>query len=539
MKYKPRREGAPSKFKTYFFRCLLYLGVLVLLLIPTYAAVAAYTLQKNAPVDTVQTVYDEMLLTGPNGSSITASDTKNSALFAIFTTLCESGAEVVSLPETHLAGHYVISMQNKDVNDRFDFYFLPEQDTCYYTTPDAKIIRSRAEQVTEFLNSSFAFELYKAATIPVLTTAATDEVIPASVSWKYRTANGQFTQHTYAATTNQTHIYPIANDIAFYFSVQPSSYDIVIYREGEEPYHVTSNAISLPLVDDELLDVEIRAIFDADASSDYFGELFYSFRMQVVEAAHFSLNANTLQLGDILLLTCENVKNAEKLQISATPALTASPILFQRGEYVYAAIPLTIAGDYTLRVTYGTVSATFSPCVTDTTGATAPDTADLNGDWITLLAGKLPELIGKHGATSDSSLTPHGALTRPTGEKIFGFGDRFNLESAVFNAPALSFDLYHTTGTVNALAAGRVLLTASDLHLGKYVIVDHGCGLYTWYAGLSEVRVSAGDILAVGDVVGLPSTTLHREQSALIMATLGKAAVSVDLLCGAPVALPE
>lgn len=539
MKYKPRREGAPSKFKTYFLRGILYLGVLLLLLIPTYAAVATYTLQKNAPVENVQTVYDEMQLAGPNNSSIYASKTSNATLFSLFTALCESGDEVVSLPDSHLAGRYAVTMKTAEINDRYDFYFLPESDICYYTKPNGKIFRTRDEQVTAFCNSPFAFELYGAAALPVLTTAATDEVIPSTVSWYYRTANGQFAQHTQATTASQSHTYPIANDIAFYFSIQPNSHEIVIRRDGEELYRGTSDGISLPLTDDEILDFEIRATFDADSRLDYYGELLYRFRMQVVEAAHFSLNTNTQELGGILLLTCENVKNAQKLQISAQPALSASPVLFQRGDYVYAAIPVTAAGDYILRVTYGTVSATFTPHVDDATNTASPDTADLNGDWITLLAGKLPELIQKHGAASDSGLTPYGSLARPQGEKLLGFGDRFQLENAALTAPSIPFDLYRTSGAVNALAAGRVLMVENDLHLGKYVIVDHGCGLYTWYAGLSEVRVTAGDILAIGDVVGLPSTTLHREQSALFMATLGKVAVSLDLLCGTASALPE
>jgi len=539
MKYNPRKEGSPSKFKTYFLRGLLYLGVLLLLMIPTYAAIATYTLQKNAPVENVQTVYDGLHLTGPNNHTISASEKANDALFSIFTTLCESGDEVITLPESHLSGHYVVMMQTADRNDRFDFYFLPNSDTCYYTDPEGKIFRTHHEQVSAFSNGPYAFELYEAATLPVLTTAATDEVIPASVSWYYRTANGEFTQHTQANATWQSHVYPIANDIAFYFSIQPSSHEIVIRRNGEELYRGPSDGVSLSLSDDEVLDFEIRATFNESTDLNYYGELFYSFRMQVVEAAHFSLNTTLQEVGGILLLTCENVKNPEKLQITAEPTLTAEPILFQRGEYVYAAIPATAAGDYTLRVTYGTVSAAFAPRFTAPASTASPDVTALNGDWITLLAGKLPELIQTHGAASDSGLTPYGALAYPQGVKLIGFGDRFNLESATLSAPSIPFDLYRTDGTVNALAAGRVLMVENDLHLGKYVIVDHGCGLYTWYAALSEIRVSAGDVLAVGDVVGLPSTTLHREQSAMIMATLGKVAVCVDLLCGAPSALPD
>ncbi|MBO7341944.1 MAG: hypothetical protein J6U87_04595, partial [Clostridia bacterium] len=423
MQYDPPKKEASLPFKTYALRILLYLSVLLLLLIPTYIAITAYTVQKNAPTGNVQTAYSELQMTGPANKELHASASQNAALFSIFTTLCQSGNEVVSLPDTHLAGHYAVTMRTSEVSDHYDFYFLPESDSCYYTAPSGKIFRCRDEQVTDFLNAPYAFELYGAASIPLLTTAATDEVLPTSVIWHYRTANGQFTQHTQAEVAWPSQTYPIANDIAFYFSVQPSSHEIVIRRAGTELYRGTSEGISLPLADNEVLDFEIRATFDADSRVDYYGELFYRFRMQVVEAAHFSLNTDTLQVGEILLLTCENVKNAEKLQIAAQPTLATAPILFRRGDHVYAAIPATDAGDYTLHVTYGTVSATFTPRVTPAAGNAISDASNLNGDWVTLLCSKLPALIQAHGATSDSGLTPSISLNRPQGNKLFSFGD--------------------------------------------------------------------------------------------------------------------
>lgn len=537
MKYSPYKKKAAAKTTNYFLRALLCFGILLLLLIPTYAAIATYVAQKNAPVDSVKTVYSDLHLTGPNNATLRANANENSALFSIFSTLCQSGDEVVSMPDTYHNGHYVLLMQTKDVNDRFDFYFLPTQDTCYYITPDGKIFRTNHALTTEFLNGSYAFELYENATLPVLTTAATDEVLPTSVTWHYRTANGQFTERTDTTSAFELHTYPIANDIAFYFSITPSSHVITISRDGQELYSGGSDGISLPLLDDEILDFEILATYDPDSHLDYYGEIRYRFRMQVVEAAHFSLNTNALQVGEILLLTCENVKNAKKLQITAEPSLTVSPILFERGAYIYAAIPATLAGEYHVHVTYGTVSGDFMVQINSSARPVIPDTENLNGDWVTLLTEKLPQMIQTNGAEEDSTLTPYKTLAQPQGEKLFGFGDLLQIPDT--DLSPLPFDLYRTSNAIGALAAGRVLIVASDLHLGKYVIVDHGCGLYTWYAGLSEVRVTAGDILAVGDVVGLPSTTLHREKSALLMTTLGKAAVSIDHLCSTPVALPK
>ena len=96
---------------------------------------------------------------------------------------------------------------------------------------------------------------------------------------------------------------------------------------------------------------------------------------------------------------------------------------------------------------------------------------------------------------------------------------------------SLPFDLYRQSGSVCALSAGRVLEVGTDLHLGKYVIIDHGRGLYTWYAGLAEQHVMVGDVVAVSQTIGIAGNALYHEDSVLIMATLGKATISIDYLC--------
>jgi hypothetical protein len=154
-----------------------------------------------------------------------------------------------------------------------------------------------------------------------------------------------------------------------------------------------------------------------------------------------------------------------------------------------------------------------------------------------LLSEKLDVLICQMGAQGDSGLTPRTISALPDGE-IFGYADVLNLNGGALESTPLPFHLYRASGAVSALAAGRVQAVGYDVLLGFFVIVDHGCGVYTWYAGLSQARVATGDILAVGDTVGLASTNLYHEESVLIMATLGKSAISLEQLCNAGIAMP-
>ena len=530
---------APKKQKIPVGRIFMYLGILLLLLIPTYLATATYIAKKNAPVIDIHTTYESMTLTGPMGHAHIASAKENTQLFSIFTTLCQDGDEMVALPPRYNDGHYVATMTSAEKTETYDFYFFPEENTCYYVNPQGEIFRSNHELISVFLNDICSFELYAASALPALSTAATDEVTPYSVSWSYRTANGTFVERKLNNNAAQSATYPIANDIAFYFSLLPSSHEILIRRNGTLLYSGTSDGISLPLQDGEILDFEIRATYSPSSEQNYYGEIVYRFKMQVVEAAHFTPNKTLLTQGDILLLRCENVKNIEKLVVTATPALDADPVIFRRGDFVYASIPVTAAGTKRVQITYGTVTDAFDITVQPHSGTAHELGANvLKGDWSTLLTSHLPGLIQQIGATNDSGLIPRTIAALPH-EKIFGYGDTLQAADVQLPATPLPFQLYRVSGAVCALAAGRVCYVGNDPLLGSFVVVDHGCGIYTWYAGLSEARAVVGDILAVGDTVGLASTALYHEESVLIMATLGKSAISLEQLRDTPAAISE
>ena len=101
----------------------------------------------------------------------------------------------------------------------------------------------------------------------------------------------------------------------------------------------------------------------------------------------------------------------------------------------------------------------------------------------------------------------------------------------------LPFELYRGIRDIGVTASGTVREIGTHALLGNYVILDHGCGLATWYCGLSEVRVAAGDILAAGDVIGLAGTGgfgLAGTDCVMVITTLGETAISPDILRKSP-----
>jgi murein DD-endopeptidase MepM/ murein hydrolase activator NlpD len=100
------------------------------------------------------------------------------------------------------------------------------------------------------------------------------------------------------------------------------------------------------------------------------------------------------------------------------------------------------------------------------------------------------------------------SFVRPVpGEPTSTFGKRrfFNDKP---RSPHPGLDLRAPTGTPVKASGAGVVATAQDLYYsGNTVIIDHGGGLFTIYAHLSEIEVSVGDELAAGVSVGKSGAT--------------------------------
>ncbi len=85
-------------------------------------------------------------------------------------------------------------------------------------------------------------------------------------------------------------------------------------------------------------------------------------------------------------------------------------------------------------------------------------------------------------------------------------GSPFGLRR-IFNgrprSPHSGLDVKAAEGSaVRAANAGKVVLAEEQFFSGKLLVIDHGLGLYTYYAHLSEFTVEAGDDVERGTVIG-------------------------------------
>lgn len=88
---------------------------------------------------------------------------------------------------------------------------------------------------------------------------------------------------------------------------------------------------------------------------------------------------------------------------------------------------------------------------------------------------------------------------------IFGMRRLYNGEP---RSPHPGLDLRAASGTAVAAAGdGRVVLAEELYYSGNTVILDHGGGLFTLYAHLSEIFVKVGDRTRAGQRIGLSGAT--------------------------------
>lgn len=96
--------------------------------------------------------------------------------------------------------------------------------------------------------------------------------------------------------------------------------------------------------------------------------------------------------------------------------------------------------------------------------------------------------------SADYAAPVTGGVSQPFGNPDSGYGLGYHT----------GVDLQGNTGDpVHAAHGGTVIIGGAGAAYGNHVVIDHGDGMYTLYAHLSEIDVSSGQTVSAGDVIGL------------------------------------
>jgi murein DD-endopeptidase MepM/ murein hydrolase activator NlpD len=97
-----------------------------------------------------------------------------------------------------------------------------------------------------------------------------------------------------------------------------------------------------------------------------------------------------------------------------------------------------------------------------------------------------------------------GGFVLPSANEQIGWFGTWRLYNSTYWYRHTGLDIRMPIGTsVTATASGRVMLSEMLAIRGGYVLIDHGWGIYSGYAHMSERFVVPGQWVTQGDVIGL------------------------------------
>lgn len=511
-----------------FKKILLIILGLVILFIPTYIAIANYNSQK--PTSEVTSV-TTLTISDPEGRSSTiTSDNDAAGVIAMFDRINQSGTPVTSLPDS-LAGNgfLLVTYSTSDTETSYKYYFTTDSSDCYYADPQGKIYKIAVAQAKEFLGSSYSVYLYKTATPPVLTASSTTIVSPSKLEWYYLVSGGTYQQYDYTPEDNAALTYDVGNNFLFDFSIAPSDSNLKVYNAEELLYDGPINDLhNLSLSRNTTLNFVITANWAQTNECEFYGSATYTFNALVLAPAEFKLGEASIEHGDVVVLSGVNVTDPSAITVSIEPALENgyTPTFFAEGDYVHTLIPFSYDvsnGEYKITVTYGITTQTltltvgdsrygFNKAATKYSASEALISTYYSEEDITAYEAIRSEICKsseslKYFSGAFINYENAGTLTSKKSTIKLGFS-RENIlkDGRTFKHNGIDFEV--TAGIdVPAMSSGKVVFAGFCDVLGNFVVLDHGYGLKTWYAHLSEISVSVGDVVRTSQTLGKTGNT--------------------------------
>lgn len=406
---------------------------------------------------------------------------------------------------------------------------------CYFSTTDADGFytdnKGNTFKISEALNKLFieteyAEIFYKNSKVYSLTTIDFDTIVPSQVSWNYKTAGNKDFTSKYNKTTEDELTYEVTGAIDIDFEKAPDYEHVCVYDQDTLIYEGNIQKLSeLTVASGNTLKIVIEAEWYKSHNPERYGVINYDFYVRIKNSSNFSINANTVKSGEFVILSCTNVTDISK--ISFTSDWEAfSPIFGRDSKIVKAVIPfkhVESPQEFNFTVSYGASRQSFTINVlpSKANGIYSDNTLLFDNVFAPQKTSELiiDEILSYKFATNELFYF-QGNFVSASSEK---FDVAYTHNSIMYWGEELEY-FYNTVGneyivkdttvkgeSVLAMQTGAVALVGESENLGKFVVIDHGCGLRTWYTNLSFTNVEQGDILLAGQSVGKTGILNNKE----------------------------
>ncbi len=504
--------------------------IVIALFIPTYIAIANYQVEKNNPLKAVTAV----TLTDPAGNCYTfdgsgAEGEIDGNTAAYFLALKNTASPQSNLPE-QLVGtdHYTVvySTYEKEITETY--YFSKDPSDCYFVDGDGKAWRLKADDAQKFVLSSYASGLYQAAAAPTLTLAGDKAVLPQSMIWKYLSYNNEYISEP-QNTSEEVDTFLMVGGIDLAFSVEPDYLSVSILDKNDTliwsgNYNDISEA---DLKEGQTYLIKADAKWHENIKRGAFGDATYQFCAKIKAAASFRLETTELEPGEFTVITGENVDDLNDIKFYSTPSIEYTPTFYRDGDFVRALIPISIfieepAEKYEFTVTCGATTQKMTLKMIDKTFRSQTSEIEksiINQHRTAATLKAFTDTVSPYlSAHSEQKYFGAEAFLEAVADRSVksGFGIIRTLKNSgeTYRHEGVDYVVYKND-TVQAIAPGKVIYIGDTVLSGKTVIVDHGLGLKSLYAHLSDISVKVGDTLQAADAIGIVGDTGFTSGSSL------------------------
>lgn len=493
--------------------------LVVVMFIPSIIAIINFNSEQGGEVSNINVL--SMSLVDPVGNiynfSREGSEAEN-AMIDYFVSAKDGAEEIAELPSTIESGNYYrLSVNTAASSTAYKYYFTSNVEDCYYVDGDGKTFVMNEKKAKEFLASGYAAHLYENGVAPMLTVTG-QSLVPDSAKWSFINSENVYTD-AIVPVSNEIEAVTIEGGFAMEFAKEPDSFTVKLTdkNSGDTVFDdVYDNISSVMITKNMALKAEVTAKWYEDKTRNYYGEQTFVFDVALSAPAEFYAGINTIQVGEFVCITAVNVSNPDNIQFTSEPDIGYAPKFFkQENGCSYALIPFKnelATGQYTLSFSYGGASQNVNIDLTKRdnpfgnrakTFAAAVVENYYNDDVI----AKAEETLRPIAQASTDKMHFDGVFPEVCDTTVAklstGYGHTLNLTGTDISFVHTGVDYSAPAGTaVKAGNAGEVVFADYLDHTGYIVVIDHGLGLKSWYAHLSEATVKVGDVVKTGDQIG-------------------------------------
>ena len=381
-------------------------------------------------------------------------------------------------------------------------------DVLYKMSPSAFVVFFSRDEV-----SHLAYDYTEPCEMK-LTTAGFEVSAKTSIcDWNYIIADGTYVKVTEVSGGGEAYgsILNGSEEFKINLPYSPSSLKARVYTEADEViFEGVVNDGLLPCVrQDGVVYYEVTAVWDVDVTKDFYGTAKYVFVIENDVPVTVSAEKVACYQGEFLRLFAKNANDSDVYTVSC-PDLRYESSFAVTENGIISLLPIpcdAVPGIHSLLITENGVTRTIEIEVKEQSFDTGT---------LTISTARPPEAE----AELEEMLTPFrtyvseyaytgGTFSAPVEGKIttsFGL-HRYTNGSSTYTIHNGQDIAARGNPDIKAAKDGKVVYVGQLAIPGKTVVIDHGMNILSYYYHLKSINVEVGQVVSMGDKVGVMGTT--------------------------------